>query len=214
LGNYINPTDITSWPSGTADADKIKAIALAEQLLEKILGRVFYAQPFVLELNGNGKNRLMLPTYEDILTVASVFIDGIELDPSWWTYDANSIYLDLTASGTYTSGYPWAEYYYRLSEADERGIFPRGYNNIRVTGTKGEATIPQPIIEALIKMVDKMNEGIFWTGGLFKSESIGDYSYDLGLADYVKEGILTGFPEIDRILRHYMRQKKAIFLAP
>lgn len=214
MGNYVNPADITSWPSGTLAAEKVKIIAFAEELVDKILGRVFYAQPFRLKLNGNGKNRLMLPTYEDIITISQIKLDGIELDPSWWTHDENSIYLDLTASGTYTSGYPWAEYYYRLSEADERGIFPRGYNNVEVIGTKGDSTVPQPIVEAIVKLIDRINDGTFWTAGLFKSETIGDYSYTQGLEGYVKQGVLTGFPEVDRILRHYIKQKKAIFLAP
>ncbi len=211
MGNYVDPGDITSWPSGTTEDEKTNAIKFAEELIEKIIGRHFYAKPFDMELNGNGKNRIFPPLYADILTVTKVYVCGVELDPSWVAWDENSVYLNLYQSGAY-SGSP--ELYYRIGEAAEEGIFPRGYNNVRVVGTYGSAAVPQPIAEAAKNLVDAINEGKFPTQAkTFKSEHIGRYSYTTGLS-YAKEGIYTGIPAVDAILRHYVKQKKPIVMTP
>jgi len=214
MGNYINPGDVTSWPSGCDATCQAERIAFAEALVEKILGRHFYVKDFDLELNGNGKNRITLPLEADIITVDHVYICGVELAETWYAYDENSVYLNLCGSGIFQSG---AGVLVQLiaGAAETEGLFPRGYNNCRFVGTYGEST-PQPIKDAIIWLVDAINEETFGGGaaGAFKSEKIGDYSYSKGLAGYWKEGVLTGVDKVDAVLRHYIKQKKPIVMAP
>lgn len=92
-------------------------------------------------------------------------------------------------------------------------LFPRGYNNIRITGTHGESgAVPEAIKQAGIALanweVDPASEAAM---GLKKSEKIGDYSYtNLATAE---EGVLTGVDKADMYLRHYIK-RKAIIMAP
>ena len=156
---------------------------------------------------------MTLPLRADIVTVTNVYICGIELDTSWYAYDENSIYIDLCASATAVAaaGY-WSELAYRSGESANLGLFPRGYNNIRIVGTYGEE-VPEPIKQAIIWLTDAVNDGTIETKGGYVSEKIGDYSYKLGAAGYAKDGIYTGIPSVDKILRHYLKQRKPVILA-
>lgn len=147
------------------------------------------------------------------MSVSAVYICGIELLASWYDYDENSIYIDLCDStvAVAAAGY-WSELAYRSGESCDLGLFPRGYNNIRIVGTYGE-TVPEPIKQAVIWLVDAVNDGTIEIVGGYVSEKIGDYSYKLGIAGYVKDGIYTGISAVDNILRHYLKQRKPVILA-
>ena len=370
MGNYINPSDIDNWPSGTSDAEKLAAIANAEQLVEKITQTVFYEQSFDIELNGNGKNRLFLPITSNILTVSRVWVFGTELPTSWIKYGHSSIMLDIDSSmnelvdgemddwnsaisltywqktiagtstvnreatdvyqGTYAVRFdidalnndaliyqdfklqPYREYTlsifrfmsaagitaqvmirdsgsnvwlqadgtwgavatwipianaltytefslvfkanaiygdyriiidrlvgtsqsiyiddssiksdegggvsdpeqtYRLAETVDQGLFIHGRKNIRVVGTYGYATVPQPIIELCKIMVKYDNDPSLYTSMVKGSEHIGDYSYSIGAGIYSKIKVYTGIFEADKILAIYVKQRKSIVLA-
>ena len=207
--------DITTWPSGISDADKYAAIAFAEQLIEKILGRHFYVKTFDIEINGNDKNRITLPLYADIVTVDHVYICGVEIPATWYNYDENSVFLDLCASGTFQSGSSLALLAFRAGDRALAGLFPYGHNNIRFVGTYGEI-MPEPIKQAVIWLVDAINDGTFGAGGAgtLKSEKIGDYSYTKGFGADWKDAVFTGVDKVDAVLRHYRKQKKPIIMAP
>lgn len=209
-GDYISDTNVSNWPSGTLDADKEAVIKKVEQIIDKVCHTHFGPEGFDIELNGNGKNRLFIPLQSNIISVSNVYISCIELDPCWYTWDANSIYLDPCVSGSSVGS--WAELAYRLGEAAERGIFPRGYNNIRVVGTCGEAEVPEAIKQAAIILAESENDPTLYKyAGPFKSEKIGDYSYTKSDAEI--EERLTGILEADRFLRHYVK-RKPIIMAP
>jgi len=215
MGNYINPADVESWPSGCDAQCQADAIAFAEQLIEKILGRHFYVKAFDIEINGNDKNRITLPLYADIITVDHVYICGVELTNTWYTYGENSVYLDLCTSGALVSGSTLALLAFIAGDTVLEGLFPYGHNNCRFVGTFGEA-VPQPIKEATIWLVDAINDGTFGYGGAgtFKSEKIGDYSYTKGFGVEWKDAVFTGVDKVDAVLRHYRKQKKPIIMAP
>ena len=210
MGNYIDADDIVNWPSGTTEAEQTAAIANAEQLVEKIIGRHFYSKAFDIKINGNNKNRLFLPLYADILTVTKIWVGGIELETSWYTFGENSVFIDLTSSG---SGVGDPELMYKLTTVEEVGIFPRGFNNIRIKGTYGDATVPQPIKELCKILISYDNDDSLYTSTIKASEKIGDYAYSIGGGVYDKIKIYTGIFEADKIITAYKRQKKAAIMA-
>ncbi len=93
-GCYLLEADITNWPAGYTEAEKQAIIDKVEQIIDKVTGTHWCAAAFDIKLNGNNQNRLFIPLETDILSVTSIFIDCVELDSSWWTYDINSVFLD------------------------------------------------------------------------------------------------------------------------
>jgi len=209
-GDYLCAGHIDNWPSGITEEEQQQIIDKVEQIIDKVTETKWGGEAFDIKLNGNGKNRLFLPLETDILTVTNVYIHCIELDPSWYTWDINSIYLDPCTSGTGTLS---PELYYKLGEAMDRGIFPRGYNNIWVKGTMGESVaVPEAIKQAAVILAKWENDPTLYTyTGLKKSEKIGDYAYT-NLATSEAD-ILTGIAEADFFLRLYVK-RKAILMAP
>jgi len=209
-GYYLCAGHIDNWPSGITAEEQQEIIDKVEQIIDKVTETTWGGEAFDIKLNGNGKNRLFLPLETDILTVTHVYISCIELDSSWYTWDINSIYLDPCTSGT---GSLSPELYYKLGEAMDRGIFPRGYNNIWVKGTMGESVaVPEAIKQAAVILAKWENDPTLYTyTGLKKSEKIGDYAYT-NLATSEAD-ILTGIAEADFYLRLYVK-RKAILMAP
>jgi len=203
-GHYICDTDIDNWPSGMTDAEKEAAIRAAEEIIEAALGTQYYPKPFDIRINGNGKNRIFLPLKANILTVSHVYIYGVELEPSWYAFDHNSIYISPESAATDV------ELDYLLSEVEAEGIFPRGYNNIRIIGTYGQSPVPQWIKDCVIMLVKDKNDPSLYTHYL-QSESIGKYSYNMG-SDYLK-GKLTGIKEVDDLIKLF-RRGKPIMMTP
>ena len=209
-GDYLCAGHIDNWPSGITAEEQQQIIAKVEQIIDKVTETTWGGEAFDIKLNGNGKNRLFIPLKADMLTVTHVYISCVELDSSWYTWDVNSIYLDPCVSG---SGSLSPELYYKLGEVMERGIFPRGYNNIWVIGTMGElGAVPEAIKQAAVILAKWENDPTLYTYmGLKKSEKIGDYAYtNLTTSE---EDILTGIMEADTFLRLYVK-RKPIVLAP
>ena len=221
MGNYIDPSDVDNWPSGCTDSIasggvvscQDEWISFVEESIEKITGTWFYEKPFDIEINGNEKNRLTVPLRADIITVTAIYVCNIELDPTWYDWDENSVFLDLCGSGAASGS---AELYWMLSQYDDGGLFPRGYNNIRIVGTAGQIGHATMVKKAALFFAEAINDGALDTAviGIFKSEKIGDYSYTKGLTGYTKDGVYTGIGKVDSILRHLMKQKKPVIMAP
>jgi len=122
-----------------------------------------------------------------------------------WGAASSSIYFDN--AGILTAGIA------AISADLTEGLFPRGYNNIWVIGTMGEAgAVPEAIKQAAVILGKWENDPTLYTYmGLKKSEKIGDYAYtNLATSE---EGILTGVMEADTFLRLYVK-RKPIVLAP
>lgn len=195
MGNYINPADIDNFPSGTTEAEKAAIIEKMEKLVEKIADTIFYPSAFDLEQNGNNKNRLFLHLKAPILSVTGVWVCGQLMDPMWYAFDEYSVYYDCESSG---AGPLDPESKYLLNEIEGYGLFPRGYNNIRVTGTYGEA-VPEWVKQVIIILVKDHNDPTLYTHYM-KSEKIGDYSYTK--ADELV--YYTGIKEADDWLNIYI----------
>ena len=209
-GDYLCAGHIDNWPSGITAEEQQEIIDKVEQIIDKVTETKWGGSAFDIKLNGNDKNRLFLPLETDILTVTNVYIYCIELDSSWYTWDINSVYLDPCVSG---SGGLSPELYYKLGEAVDRGIFPRGYNTIGVKGPMGErVAVPEAIKQAAVILAKWENDPTLYTyTGLKKSEKIGDYSYT-NLAT-TEADVLTGIAEADFYLRLYVK-RKPVLMAP
>lgn len=208
MGNYIDKSEIDSWPSGTTDTEKDALIDRIELQIEKLAETFFYLKALDLRLNGNGKNRLFLPIEADIATITGVEVCGIDLPGSWIDWDEDSIFLNLCGEGILESGFSWAELIYRLSEYGDTGIFPRGYNNIKVQGTYGDTTL-QAIAKRVCKiLITYENEEGLATPTykiLYKTEKIGDYSYGYGGTG--AGNVFTGIREADTLVELLIRDK-------
>jgi len=93
-GHYLCAGHIDNWPSGITAEEQQEIIDKVEQIIDKVTETKWGGEAFDIKLNGNNKNRLFIPLHTDILTVTNVFINCVELDSSWWTYDINSVFLD------------------------------------------------------------------------------------------------------------------------
>jgi hypothetical protein len=212
MGNYIDPSDITTWASACDAVCQEGAIAFAEQLIEKALGRPFYPAPLDKRMNGNGKNRIFPPLSAPLLTVEHLYVCDIEIDPCWYSWDKGSIFLDMCKACPSSGGL--SELWFLLTAEAPEGFFPRGYDNIRIVGTYGSASVPEPLKQAIKILIDAVNDGSYAVTGGFISESIGKYSYRLGATGYVKDGVYTGLPSVDKILKLYVKQKRPKILTP
>ena len=206
MGNYVSKSDISNWPSGTSDSEKDAIIEKYEAFLEKITGTHFYEKSFDIYINGNGKNRIFLGLEADIIEITNVYICEIEIPSSWYSWDADSVYLDLCGSGA-TVGIAWGELFYKIGEAAE-GLFPRGYNNIRFVDTYGQTGLKQIAKQVVKTLIEAHNEGGITKGALFESEKIGDYSYKYGGTLYGK--VYTGIREVDTMIESLIRDKPII----
>jgi len=157
MGNYVDKTDISNWPSGTSDVEKDALIAKYELFLEKLTGTHFYEKAFDIRINGQGKNRIFLGLEADIITIAEVEVCGIDIPDSWISYDADSVYLDPCASGA--GAVEWGEMYYLLGFSRESAIFPRGYNNCHFVGTYGQPNLKPLAKQAVTTLIEAHNEG-------------------------------------------------------
>jgi len=199
MGNYIQASDVTNWPAG---ADKDAIIDRIELQLEKTTGAHFYSKSFEKEINGNGKNRLYLPIEVNIISVTAIYICGVELETTWYTYDADSVFLNLCGSGALGVGDP--ELRYRLAQVEPAGIFPRGFNNIRIVGTYGNTDLLALAKQACKLMVMAENDPESYPKK-YEEEKIGDYRYKYGGTADGK--IYTGIREVDELIELLMADK-------
>ncbi len=130
--------------------------------------------------------------------IVEVSVHGVALNTSWYTYDANSIYLDPESA---TGGVDDPEFLLRLSR--KRGLFSRGTNNIKIIGTYGWATCPPAIKHAAIILCRYENDETLYTAyDDVVSDKLDDASYNRG-----KKKFLTGIHEADKLIRNHVRRK-------
>jgi len=197
-GNYIDNTDVDNWADGATAAEKLATIQRAEQLIERITRDYFYAKNFTIYRNGNGTNYLQLELMPDIITVTEILVHGVEMDASWWTYDVRAVYLDPESA---TGGVDDAELLLRLEH--KKGLFPKGMNNIKITGTYGWTCCPSAIKQATIILCRYENDSTLYTAyDDVVSDRLDDATYNRGTKKF-----LTGIHEADRLIRNYIRKK-------
>jgi len=193
-GNYISASDIDNWPAGYSDLDKQEVIRQVEDLVEKITGDLFYEEDFDICMDGGGKDRLFLPFKEDILSVTTIEISGVDLSSDYWTYDKRCVHRDPEA--VTEPELRWLQKQYRTS-----GLFPVGEGNIHIVGTYGWLVTPQAIIDACVILCRDNNDKTIYTHYIKGIQQIGDYQYRY-------DGkVLTGVWEADVLLEKYIRRR-------
>jgi len=199
MGNYYTLAQARTdgITSSEASDDKVnEEINRAEELLEKWTGRKFYARDLSLSLDGTGKEWLDLSRYRPINSISSVVIDDdtISVDDYIVIYENSGILRIKREGWSVFSGQHQAYY-----------TFTRGSQNIDIEGNFGFETVPYNIKYVIKKMLFREirpRESF----GKFESEHIGNYSYKLNTARNARGGkgeILTGDPELDRIIHTY-----------
>jgi len=203
-GSAIDLTDVGSGThtldigSGSSEVDRQAAIDRAEQLIERLTKDYFYSKALEMYRGGNGQNRLLLNLQPHILAVTEIKVLGIALATSWWTYDVNSVYLNPESA---TGGIDDPEFLLRTKS--KKGLFPKGINNIKITGTYGWTACPPAIKQATIILCRYENDETLYTKyDDLVTDKLGDASYGRGSKKF-----LTGLQEADKLIRNYIRKK-------
>lgn len=198
MGNYYTLANARTDGLTVAEAsdDAVNAeIALSEELLEKWTGRKFYAQTLTLNLDGTGKEWLDLSRYKPINSLTSLVIDGETVDiDNYIKIYSNPGFLRIARVGW--SIYSGNQGYY---------AFSRGTQNIVIVGSFYGSSVPAPIKRIVRLMVFRQFRAKDKIGS-YESEKTGDYNYKLNnsvSAGGSKGDVLTGDPEIDRMIRSY-----------
>ena len=194
MGNYYTLAQARTdgLTIGEASDDAVsQAINEAEELIEKFCKRKFYSRTLALYLDGTGTEWLNLFQYRPINSITSLKINDETIDDDYYKIYSDEGYIRIKRVGTsvYSSNAGLGYY-----------VFSKGSQNIKVVGSFGFSVVPYNIIKVTRLLVFRE----FRAGqkiGKFVSEKIGDYSYSL--KDISEKSILTGDPEIDKLLRMY-----------
>ena len=130
--------------------------------------------------------------------VIEILVYGIALETSWYTFDANDVYLDPESA---TGGIDDPELLLRMGK--KQGLFSKGNSNIKITGTYGWTTCPPAIKQAAIILCRYENDETLYTKYEdVESDKLDDASYSRG-----SKRFMTGLHEADRLIRNYKRLK-------
>jgi hypothetical protein len=160
--------------TGTPFAKIFAALPAAEQAalvtdasadVEEVCRRTFAQQTYDETYDGSGTARIWL-RQKPVVAVSAVYINGDALDNTFlsaWSFDRDTGELARGDGQDDERFAPW---------------FPRGRRNIRVVYAAGYLTVPRTVQRAVIFTVQYLwQRGV--RNGLYKSESIGKYSYEL-----------------------------------
>lgn len=196
-GNIIADTDISNWLGTETDAQEKALIDRCEEVIEKVTNEKFYQYTFTQVVDGNQKNRMMMPFLSNILSLTSITVDGIAISTDLYTFDGRFIYPD--PDGILINGLT------AIFSGNDSVLFPLGENNITIIGTCGYAVAPESIKRATIILVEYELDNSKYTHYISGSESMGSYS-----ASHRRE-VLTGVLEADEILDLFVNRKARIF---
>jgi len=209
MSNYIDQAYLedAGLDLSDYDSDQIEtAIDLAEATVERITGDKFYSIEDTKYFDGNGKRVLFFAprTFLSLLSATSVDI----VDPTDDTVDT-----ELTEDTHYKIG-PHGRYIelLRAMEYTPRtwlgyGTWPEGTRNVRIIGTWGWSSTPEPIKWACALLVaQKLDPDFSGLKGSIKSQRWSDYAVTYNSRR--SRADLTG--QVDAILSQYSRRKGLI----
>ena len=165
---YVTSAEVSAaWPGfASLSADEQAAlIEVASAQIDAVCRRSLAQQTYVEKHSGINTPRVWLRN-RPVVAVAEVKIYDTVLDNSTdeaWTVDA--------LTGELLRGPSWGDPRFNY-------WFPSGRNNVQVTYSAGYDPIPAAVKRAAILMIQALNDA-GKSSDVYKSESIGDYSYSL-----------------------------------
>lgn len=170
-------------PSETGEDTRLNLMLCGvEQAVQNRLGRILPSASYTHYFDGSGREKLFLNQYP-VTAISTVRIDA----GGYRGHGTDAFNSDTIQ----TLGEDWIPETLDANEGNQGilialgGCWPCGIGNIKVAYTAGYATIPQEIINAVHALT-----GELWTmagkGGKVKSETLGQYSYDLAMGEALK----------------------------
>lgn len=210
MGNYVSVAEIRACKfSGDAvdltaysDAEIETEIGVAEAMVDVILCDWFDPRATTLFLDGNGHQELFFSPGTparaiSITSVEEVGIDGTTVKTTYTEDDDFKLYdyhLGLVKNSTTFSARHFG-----------RGNFPLGEKNIKIVGTFGRATTPEPIVAAIkLLVIETLQPG---STGMAASDVIQAVWNDFTITFRAGEagtGMSTGFSVVDGYLQPYV----------
>jgi len=179
-----NLTIIEDIKNCTNDIKLQRLIDYCESLINSYVGFEFKSETKTIYLDGNGESTIVCP--DRIISLTSLKVNNEEINLADTKILSNKII-------SYT-----------------KGTFNIGVNNIQVIGTFGWQSVPNDIKLCVITLCEQYFSNIDNVGHIssrvspFKSEKIGNYSYELRQEkNSISELDTTGDKNIDLILSKY-----------
>ncbi len=133
-GNYISEGDVSNWPAGITDENKLDVMERAEEELERVTKDIFYEKPFDIFRDGTGDDFMSLGIRGRIMSVSAIYIQGVTMNAVSYSHSANVIHRSAT-------GIESDDYLKYLRNRRRRfgdvGLFPSGLGNLEIVGTTG-----------------------------------------------------------------------------
>jgi hypothetical protein len=211
MGNYATIAEVRAYKiSGVAaltatysDGEVEAAIGLSESIIENICEDIFYVITAVYKFDGTGQIKLFFPPLVKYSLLSITYVKDIDIDGTTVinTFDLGTDYINYPHHIETALAWP--------GDSPRRGVFrggvwPRGQKNIHVSGTWGRTTVPAEIKEATILLtLEKLQPG----SSKMTSYGIDSAKWDDFEIQYkgsVKNSELSGFAEIDRILKRFI----------
>ena len=164
MADLCTTSDVTSRAPRLATHPALAAlITSASAIVENHCRRTFAYDAAVVEyLNGNGWGRVWLSRLP-VASITAIEIGGSSVDVTSWGFNPETGEL-IWATGS--------------TDYRHATRIPRGRRNVKVTYAGGYATIPAPVVEATVQVVQQLADAAK-VSGVYQSEEIGDYKYTL-----------------------------------
>ena len=194
------------------DSAVLRALGRSTIVIDSHCGRDFLLREETLRVDGSGKATLFLDDWP-VVEVAMLRVDGYPIDAASYRLYGHSGYIRFVGGRSIFAGHP--------------GTFPRGSQNIEITGRFGFETVPPEVKEAAILltlMFLRMMRGeanVAEPQGNTTDKAVGikrvkvddlsvEFEYPRDVAVDATRRRTTGLIEADRLLWRYRRDIEAM----
>jgi len=218
MSNYATVSELKLFKIGTAivnlsmfsTTELQDALDLAEEIIEKVMGKTFYSTTATHYFDGSGYTRqFFYPDVVDPLLSATSVVRVDDDDTTLYTFTENidfkayPYYLELISlvSTRYATEASWA----------------RGVKNIKITGSWGMSSTPKAIVKATkLLALEKLIPGST-NSTRIGIDSINWAEWDdftIRFKPAAGEGDLTGIAEVDVLLKDYVLDPTLFLCVP
>lgn len=196
------------------DSELQSAALTAQEIIEKLCGRLFVPRAESIDLDGTGKPYLMMPEDRNVLAVSSIYeiTDGSTLSvidiSQLKVYGTHVVLGDWQPAGDFGA----EDCQPTICGVDGLGVFTLGRLNIRVSGTFGDyASVPRPILRATGLLTARIVEEDYAPEAYSQESVSGDHSGTMrqGVVGAAIGG-MTGFGDIDALVALYRKRAPVV----